>query len=422
MNKESLRLNGEEDNKGFISQIFIQAKKMQLNDWKSLGLLLLSFIPGKIWKFCNHHLWVISEYENLARDNGYWFFKYIRDNYPDKTVYYPINPKAADAKKIVILGNLVIFSSFKHYLLFWAAEKQFTSSKNAGFPSRICEDLVQWNFHRFQYIMLNHGITKGKSTVVDVKKTNFDIICTCSDLDKDIIIQDNGQPRNKVITSGFARHDNLDDSLLDKHLILIMPTWRSWINYKRGRNSQEKEKIVKEFLKSDYFIKYNELLNNKVLNDYLNEKDLYLIFYLHDYAQYYCDYFYVNSDRIIIAHSSEYDVQTLLKQAALLITDYSSVCYDFAYMYKPVLYYQFDREQFEYYQYKVGDRYTYEENGVGELFYQINNLIKAIMDYCDNDFRMLEKFKNRVDHYFTHHDKKNCERILNYVINKNINH
>lgn len=409
--KDGIRLNAEVTDKGFVAHLMTQVRKMQLKDWISLFLLGVSFIPGKIWKLLDRHIWVVSEYEGLARDNGYWFFKYLRDNYPNKTVYYPIAGGVSDERKIDALGNKIVFSSFLHYMLFWAAEKQFTSSKNAGFPSRICEDLVQWNFHRFQYIMLNHGITRGKSTVVDASKTNFDFICTCSEKDKEIIVKENGQPDNKVLLTGFARHDNLDSSLYDSKQLLVMPTWRSWINYKFGRSESEKKQIIRSFLSSDYYRSYLSLINNKKLIGFLEREDMHLVFYLHDYAQYYSRYFTTSSDRIIIAESKNYDIQTLLKQSALLITDYSSVCYDFAYMHKPVLYYQFDKEEFEYHQYAAGDYYSYEDDGMGELFYDEEPLIQAIIDAHEQSYRMKDKFVKRVDRYFVHHDRNNCERI-----------
>lgn len=42
----------------------------------------------------------------------------------------------------------------------------------------------------------------------------------------------------------------------------------------------------------------------------------------------------------------KYDVQQLLKESLLLITDYSSVFFDMMYMNKPVIFYQFDENQY----------------------------------------------------------------------------
>ena len=58
--------------------------------------------------------------------------------------------------------------------------------------------------------------------------------------------------------------------------------------------------------------------------------------------QRFLDEFTTCSERIIIADWKKYDVQGLLKESALLITDLSSVFMDFAYMRKPMIYYQFD--------------------------------------------------------------------------------
>ncbi len=413
----NFRLNSDVKKTSFFAQMLGQAKKMQKADWISLFILGATFIPGKMWKLINHHIWVVSEYEHLARDNGYWFFKYLREKHPKIDVYYPICDKSSDLSKIEELGNRVKFSSIKHFLLFWAAEKQFTSSKNAGFPSRICEDLVQWNFHGFDYIMLNHGITRGLSTVVDSSKTNYDFICTCSPKDKEIIVKENGQPPGKVIITGFARHDNLDSKLYNSKQLLVMPTWRSWINYKLGRNYKEKKSIVHDFLKSDYYKTYMSFLNNKQLIALLEKNDMKLVFYLHDYAQYYARFFKSYSDRIIIADGNDYDIQTLLKQSAMLITDYSSVCYDFAYMYKPVLYYQFDKQDFEYHQYAAGEFYTYEDDGMGELFYNEKDIVNGIATYISNGMEMPLLYKGRVETYFSFHDKKNCKRIMDFCIN-----
>ena len=63
--------------------------------------------------------------------------------------------------------------------------------------------------------------------------------------------------------------------------------------------------------------------------------------------------FPIFSDRIIIA-DMKYDVQQLLKESLLLITDYSSVFFDMMYMNKPVNFYQFDEKQYRKSHYKEG--------------------------------------------------------------------
>ena len=113
-----------------------QIKKMKSDDWKAILKLGLTFIPGKLWKLVSPKMWVISEYEDLARDNGSWFFKYLREKHPEREVYYPINFNSADYQSIKKLGNVIPFGGWKHYLLFWAADVYIGTTKCYGFPYR----------------------------------------------------------------------------------------------------------------------------------------------------------------------------------------------------------------------------------------------------------------------------------------------
>ena len=127
-----------------------------------------------------------------------------------------------------------------------------------------------------------------------------------------------------------------------------MPSWREWL----GREGKDNKNL--DFKDSEYFKKWSEFLNSNKLLTLLEKYDKKLIFYPHRNMQKFLKYFTFESDRIIFANSSSYDVQDLLKTASVLITDYSSVFFDFAYMKKPVLFYQFDECEFRQKQYKKG--------------------------------------------------------------------
>lgn len=399
--------------------IFKKIKRMRLSDWHALILLTITFLPGKLFKLINSNIWVISEYEMMARDNGYWFYKFMREKHGEITCYYPINRNSPDYNKVNALGNVINYGSLKHYCLFWAAKVYCGSGSVQGFPyPRICEDIVLNNLHGFKYVFLNHGITRGYSHIVNNKTTNYDILCTCSDIDKNIIISENGQTEDIVKVTGYARHDNLDDLELDDKLIVIMPTWREWLSYRNAENDNEKERIKQVFLHSNYYKRYMELLNDERLDKYLRENDMKAIFYLHQYAQPYSHFFTASSERVEIGTFDKYDVQSLLKSAVLLITDYSSVCYDYAYMYKPVLYYQFDIDEFEMKQYSSGGSFSYEEDGLGRICYDKNEVITELEHALLEHFIMPEVYRERVNKYFNYHDRDNCKRIYEQIILK----
>lgn len=399
-----------------LNSVRTQIQKMKSEDWKGLAMLLITFLPGKIWKLFSPNLWVVSEYETLARDNGYWLFKYIREKKPKKKVFYPINFHSADYQQVKVLGNVIPFGGMKHYLLFWAADVYIGTTKCYGFPyRRICEDLVQWKITHFKYVFLNHGFTRGYSSIVDAKETNYQLLFTCSEKDADIIIKENGQPLEIMRCSGYPRHDTLNNQTLNPKQILIMPTWRKWIDYRLLATDKQKKENLKNFFASKYYKCLNGIVNNQEFLEFLEKNGLNLIFYFHEYAQEYSKYIHSASPCVKVGVTAEYSIQELLKSSALLITDYSSVVYDFAYMYKPVLYYQFDAEEFAQNQYAPGESFSYEDEGFGAVLSDENELVDEIKKLYQTGFAMEEIYRKRVDAFFRYHDRSNCERVYKEI-------
>lgn len=407
---------GKRKSKNLMTVIVKEARRLRFCDITDMIKLILLYIPGQIYKKRHPDIWVIAEYPENARDNGYWLFRYIRLNYPEKEVYYPIKNDSSDYKKVCSLGNTVKFGSVKHFLLFWAANKYIGTTQNHGFPNRmVCGGLTALKVHRFKYVFLNHGFARGHSPSVYEPQTYYDLIFAMNKLEKDIIININHQPKSKVVDLGFCRFDNLDNGEKQDNLIVIMPTWREWLDFRYEKDKQNVENMKAEFLKSKYYTEWNRLLSNQKLLSYLDENDLYVIFYLHGYAQNYLNYFEAKSKRIILAKKENYFVQELLKQGAFLVTDYSSVVFDFSYMKKPMAYYQFDSEVFAEKQYAESSMYTYLDNGFGPVLKNCEEVVDAIIESHKQDFHMEEKYLHRVEEFFNYFDKDHCKRIFQEI-------
>ena len=101
-------------------------------------------------------------------------------------------------------------------------------------------------------------------------------------------------------------------------------------------------------------------------------------------------------------------------QSALLITDYSSVAFDFAYMQKPLLYYQFDIEKVHAAHYQEG-YFNYENDGFGKVCKTEETLVNEISNIIDSNFMLKEKYKVRTKNFFTLYDNHNCERNFNAI-------
>ena len=134
-----------------------------------------------------------------------------------------------------------------------------------------------------------------------------------------------------------------------------------------------------DFLSSVYYQSYQSFLNNRSLIDFLEQNGLKLVFYPHHEMRPFIGSFSTKSSLVEIVKADEqYDIQNLLKEAALLVTDYSSVHFDFAYMCKPVIYYQFDYEMFTAQQYEKGF-FDFRVHGFGPVVGSEDKLIRKLV-------------------------------------------
>ena len=107
--------------------------------------------------------------------------------------------------------------------------------------------------------------------------------------------------------------------------------------------------------------------------------------------------------------TQDVDLQEMLKNAAVLISDYSSVFFDFAYMGKPQLHYQFDYEKYREGHYQEG-YFSYVKDGFGQVCTKAEELVAAFCSIVKDEMRMPDEFVRRAENFFAFRDNKNCER------------
>ena len=125
--------------------------------------------------------------------------------------------------------------------------------------------------------------------------------------------------------------------------------------------------------------------------------------------------FIVMSNNIKIV-TIETDIQKVLKESSIMITDYSSVFMDFAYMTKPILFFQFDYKEFREKQYAEG-YYNYRD-GFGVSVDNSDDLVDELIKTYKNGPE--KKYLKRMNDFFELKDQKNCERIY-LLLNGDIN-
>ena len=102
-------------------------------------------------------------------------------------------------------------------------------------------------------------------------------------------------------------------------------------------------------------------------------------------------------------------IPSLLKKAAVLVTDFSSVYMDFAFMQKPVVYYQFDRDAYRKGHLPTG-YFDYERDGFGPVTETANEAIKALRARLEDNCRMERLYAERAERFFPLRDAESAER------------
>lgn len=366
----------------------------------------LLLLPSFAKKRKNYDIWLISERPDQARDNGYCFFKYIRETHPEVQAYYLIDVNADDYKKIERYGNIIPFNSWKHYYYFLLSNKHISAHVCGCNPTNSTILRYLKNKLKYKDIFLPHGVSYGITEFCLKKYAKIDLFICSGKPEYENIIKNYGYKKNEVAYTGFPRLDYWHNITINKRQILIMPTWRAYLAHDKELN------ICETF----YFKTYQSLLNNRKLNSFLESNSLEAVFYLHHEMRKYVDKFKSKTNNIIVSYrDNQYDIQELLRSAALLITDYSSVHFDFAYMNKPVIYYHFDFEEFCQKQYQIGI-FNYDKDGFGPVTYNEEELIIEIEKCYKNGFELNKYYYQRMRAFYQIHDNLNCERVYKKVV------
>jgi CDP-glycerol glycerophosphotransferase (TagB/SpsB family) len=346
----------------------------------------------------NKHIWFYMDRPEVSDDNGMHLFKYAVDKDPDIKKYFIIKKDTKDFGEMKKIGNVLGFKSIKHRYLGMFVENIVTSQPD--------NQIIYPFWGRYPYfagllksnnVFLQHGIIKDDiSSWLNKSNMNLAFFLTSAKMEYESIFKyPYHYDDNVVQLLGLPRYDNLENRE-DKKQIIIMPSWR-----------RDLERKSKEYIKeSEFFKRFNSLINNEKLMEKAREYGYEIIFRPHpkvyDFIELFDenDYVEIDYDRV--------KYQTLFNNGSVLITDYSSVAFDFAYLYKPVIYYQYGGD---YHFDTENSFFDYETMGLGEIAKDEDRLVELLIEYMENDCEIKEKYYNRIKDFYLYTDKNNCKRV-----------
>ena len=327
-------------------------------------------------------------------DNAYHLFKYaagIRDNVKK----YFVASNGAQFEELSKIGDVVEKGSFEHKSLVLQADKIITTLIDDAQinPFNKNERKLVFGLLNYRTYWLKEDVTKENiSSWMRKYDNNLSLILTVSEKESELFYEEGyGFDKSIVQNLGFPRYDALNDN--GKKQILIIPTWR--------KNISGNKQV---FRNSPYFKNLSSFLHSQKLLDMV-DKGYKIVFRppielfknISGSNEKFIDLFDI-PDEIYI--SKDESNQELVNNSSVLITDFSPLSFDFAYLKKPVIYLSSENNEMMMF---------------GKVLQTPEEVLEKLNEYVENDCRMEEEYKKRVDEFFTFIDKNNCKRVYEWI-------
>lgn len=358
-------------------------------------------------------VWIFSDRIDNAGDNGEALFRYTCEHRPKGVRPMFMIGKKAPKEVIARLqfeGEVIFAEDERYPYFFLMADKIISSSANEftinpfGGKRPYLNDMF-----KYKYYFTNHGVNCGNcSTWLNRFNKKIDVFFTTGENESQRIIDDGYlYTKDQIIITGLPRYDRLYDNTMKQ--IMILPTWRRSIRQSYDKNTSSV--YFDGFVNTDFFKFYNGLINDERLLEAMREHGYKGLFCLHPiHMKQSVDF---EGNDVFEINNGFVDYNKVFAESAILVTDYSTIAFDFAHLCKPIVYSQFDKEEF--YENQVYDQgfFDYDVNGFGPVCKDkdsvVDELISLIENNCEN------KYIDRVKDFFVYLDNRNCKRAYDVL-------
>lgn len=339
-----------------------------------------------------------------------------QDRFDDYTFIWPVkNPNSTkiERSKVIRYNSLSYFyymCKAKYWIVNCKLPKHIQKKENQvylqtwhGTPlKRLAHDIVEVENQTFY----RSGMSRQQMTDTydnDVAKYNymiapnefsFQVFQSAFRINPERLIK-TGYPRNDFLTNCTnEKIQEVKEKLKipkDKKVILYAPTWRDNSFNTRGYTFELKANFHrwKEVLGQDYIVLFKP--HYLIINKFEGDKSL---------------------DDFVIRIDANADINDLYIISDLLVTDYSSVFFDYANLNRPMYFYMFDLE--EYADELRGFYFDIHETMPGDIIQNEEELLQKMKD-GSYDYQKLADFNAKFNAW---QDGKASQRVIDWVFGK----
>lgn len=366
--------------------------------------------------FLRKERWIVMERIHVAGDNAEHFYRFLEDHAGrDVKAFFTIASDSEDYEKMKQVGKVLPFRGFRHKLNVLLAGKIISSQGEDNiFNPWDTSSVYIRDLYKYKFVFLQHGIIKDDlSEWLNKFNKNLHMFVTSAKPEYESILSgDYFYGKSVVKLTGLPRYDNLNRDIMPEKSIIFMPTWRFSLASPLDNDTGERA-YNPRFRKSLFFQFYQKLIQDERLIAALKQHGYTGKFFLHTHHRVQRKDFEDNDTIRLLPDGIDY--QEEFQKNALLITDFSSVAFDFAYLKKPVIYTQFDIGTFFQGQVYSEGYFDYERDGLGPVCYDYETTVQTIIGYVERGCQLEREYDERGDRFYRWFDRGNCQRVYDEI-------
>lgn len=358
--------------------------------------------------------WVFMDRDTQAQDNAEHLYRWVAQHRPAVNAWFVLRRTSSDWARLHAEGfRLLEFGSTRHMMALRNASNLISSHIDHYV-------VVPWDTRLFgrgkwRFTFLQHGVTKDDiSRWLNPKPIS--LIVTTSEAEQQGFVGDDTPyvlTEREARLTGFPRHDALlakAQALApeERDMILVVPTWREYLMKPRTGTGNHRD-LIEGFEESEYARAWHDLLADPALTEYAHGHGLRLGFLPHPNLEEHVSALALPPGVEVFTYATS-DVQDVLARARLLVTDYSSIAFESAYIGTPLVYFQFDQaEFFARHPHRPG-YFSYEDDGFGPVTSDSPDAAARIIEMLEAGSDASHEYARRAETFFPERDGRNCER------------
>jgi len=395
----------------FFAELFWKRTEQ---DWNA-AFLRMEFA---VWRRRNPgRVWLFSDKLTNPIDNAYAVAAALasRPEFEREKVsaWYLVDGKHSLRVRLAPGIRTVRFQSRLHRFLHLAAEAVVSSEGgyNPFRPLAPFKDLLAWQIRVFT----DHGVIHHDLSALYGRDFNgFNLVLSGASRERaDIAGGLWGYDDDEVALTGLPRWDARENAPENK--VYFGFTWRKNLVEDVDKTTKERE-YGNVFRQSEFLRNLRSLLSDPRLRRAAEEAGCRLVFLPHPLQRSVLSEFQLPDWVEAVPEDKPYE--EIYRDASMLVTDYSSVAMDMAYLGKPVVYWQFDREEFYATQGYTPSFWSWEEDGFGPVTATLDETVEAIVSCIRSGFAREPEYERRAKAFFVPRDKENGARACRAVFER----